>query len=471
MTDQLWRLSAVETAALIKDGVTSSADVLEAHLDRLNQVNQRLNAVTNDLSDVARAAAKAADEKLAAGGELGPLHGVPITIKENVDQTGQSTPNGVTAFEAVVAEADSPIVVNLEAAGAVVLGRTNTPEFSFRWFTDNDLRGLTSNPWHEGITPGGSSGGAASSLAMGVGCIAHGNDLGGSLRYPAYCCGLSTIRPSLGRVAAYNPSGAEERPPSIQAMSVQGPIGRTVADVRLGLEAMAAPDWRDPWQAAAPLRGDDPGAPIRVAVSVDPVGLGVDPTVAAAIDFAAGTLSDAGYAVEEADPPAAAEIAEVWRRLLFTEAQVMMGAAMESYASDNFKQIFADCLAATTLLDLDGYMRAAADRTRLRRLWAGFMQDYPLVLMPVSAEPPMPQGEDLKGAERVKSILDAQAPLYVINYLGLPSAATPTGVIGDSPMGVQIVGQAFREDLCLDAAQAIENRVGILSEQLWSREN
>ncbi len=471
MTDQLWRLSAVETAALIKDGVTSSSDVVEAHLERLAEVNPDLNAVTNEFPDAARAAAKAADDRLAVGEDIGPLHGVPVTIKENVDQAGFSTPNGVTAFEAVVAEADSPVVANLKAAGAIVLGRTNTPEFSFRWFTDNDLRGLTRNPWNEAITPGGSSGGAASSLAMGIGCIAHGNDLGGSLRYPAYCCGLSTIRPSLGRVAAYNPSGAEERPPSIQAMSVQGPIGRTVADVRLGLEVMAGPDWRDPWQAVVPLDGAALDKPVRVAVSVDPVGLGVDPAVAAAIDFAAGTLSDAGYAVEEADPPAAAEIAEVWRRLLFTEAKVMMGTAIGSYASDNFKQIFADCLAATSLMDLEAYMRAAADRTRLRRLWAEFMEDYPLVLMPVSAELPFPQGEDLKGAERVKSLLDSQAPLYIVNYLGLPAAATPTGVLGDIPMGVQIVGQAFREDLCLDAAQVIEDRVGIVAEQLWSRES
>lgn len=471
MTDQLWRLSAFETAALIRDGVTSSSDVTAAHLARMTAVNQRLNAVTNDLSAEARKDAQAADEALAAGRPVGLLHGVPVTIKENIDQEGLSTPNGVSAFETVVADEDSPVAASLAAAGAIVLGRTNTPEFSFRWFTDNELRGLTVNPWDDGITPGGSSGGAASSLAMGIGCIAHGNDLGGSLRYPAYCCGLATIRPSLGRVAAYNPSAPEERTPAQQIMSVQGPIGRSVADVRLGLEAMAALDWRDPWQAPVPLHGSAPDEPIRVAVSSDPCGSGVDSAVAEAIEFAADCLSEAGYEVVRADPPAAAEIGERWCETMFTEARYLMAQAVESFASDNFRQIFDDCLDVTPELEFEGYLRTLADRTRLKRLWAGFLQDYPLILMPVSAEKPMPQGDDLRGPERLREILSHQAPLFVVNYLGLPAAAVPTGLAEGLPMGVQIVGPAFREDLCLDAAQAIENKVGILTERLWARED
>jgi len=470
MTKQLWRLGAVETAALIRRGEASSQAVVDAHLARMAEVNPDLNAVVNNLSVPARAAAARADAAQAAGQSLGALHGVPVTIKENVDQAGYPTPNGLPALNKIIAEESAPAVANLEAAGAITIGRTNTPEFSFRWFSDNPLHGMTLNPWQAAATPGGSSGGAASALAMGIGCIAHGSDLGGSLRYPAYCCGLATVRPSLGRIAAYNSSGAEERPPMIEAMAAQGPIGRSVADVRLGLEVMAAADVRDPAHIPMPLVGPRLEGPVQVAVISDPIGTGVDPAVATAIDSAAGYLSDAGYAVVRAEPPSIPEIAEAWRNLIGTEAQVLMAAAAEAYGSDDFKQVFKDCFAATPPLDAEGYLRAVALRARYRRQWADFQQTHPLVLMPVSAEQPFPQGEDLKGPARVAEMLDAQAPMYVINYLGLPSAAVPTGLHSDMPMGVQIVGQPFREDLCLDAAQAIEDRVGILAEQLWARE-
>ena len=470
MSDELWRLGAVKTAAMIASGDVSSAEVTESHLARMAKVNPALNAVTNDLSVSARAAAIEADRATAANEAGGQLHGVPMTIKENVDQAGYSTPNGIVALNDAIATDDSPVVANVREAGAVILGRTNTPEFSFRWFTDNDLRGMTNNPWDETRTPGGSSGGAAASLAAGVGCLAHGNDLGGSLRYPAYCCGLATIRPSLGRVAAYNPGAPEERTPAQQLMSVQGPIGRSVADVRLGLEVMAGTDWRDPWQSAPQSMLEKASEPIRVAVSADPIGVGVDPSVAEAVWQAAAWLSSAGYEITEVDPPEAAKIAEDWRRLIFTEAAQLMSPTIAEIGSLNCQQVFDDYIYSVDQLDLPGYMRVMADRTRQRRLWAGFMQENPLLLMPVSGEVPMPQNDDLQGKSRVKSMLDAQAPLYIVNHLGLPAASVPTGLVNGVPMGVQIVGQAFREDLCLDGAQVIENKVGILCEQLWARE-
>ena len=223
----IWRMSAVETAQATRSGRLSCTEVVEAHCERLQAVNPDLNAVTVDLRESAVEAARALDAAFRAGVAPGPLHGVPVTIKENVDVTGQATPNGVAGFAGVIAPDDSPVTRNLTRAGAVVIGRTNTPEFSFRAFTDNPLRGLTRNPWDpEGVTCGGSSGGAAASVAAGVGAIAHGNDIGGSLRIPAYCCGCATIRPTLGRVPAYNPSQAEERALLMQMMSVQGPIAR-----------------------------------------------------------------------------------------------------------------------------------------------------------------------------------------------------------------------------------------------------
>jgi amidase len=192
MAENIWRWSASETAAAIRAGRITCSQAVEAAIDRLRAVNGRVNAVTLDLSEPALAAARRADEMAKSGVALGPLHGVPVTIKENVDQTGLPNPNGIPDFEKTIAPDNSPVVANLMKAGAIVVGRTNTPEFSLRWFTDNPLRGLTHNPWKEGVTPGGSSGGAAAAVALGIGDIAHGNDLGGSLRYPAYACGVAT---------------------------------------------------------------------------------------------------------------------------------------------------------------------------------------------------------------------------------------------------------------------------------------
>ncbi|MDP6689343.1 MAG: amidase family protein [Alphaproteobacteria bacterium] len=469
MTAPIWQWSATETAAAIRDGKITAQEAVEAALQRMAESNEAVNAVTVDLSDDARRAARRADGIVGSGVALGPLHGVPITIKENVDQIGQATTNGVPAFAEVVADTDSPVVANLRKAGAIIIGRTNTPEFSLRWFTDNPLRGLTKNPWDDGITPGGSSGGAAAAVALGIGAIAHGNDLGGSLRYPAYACGLATIRPSFGRVPAYNPTGAEERPPTLQLMSVQGPIAREVRDVRLALGVMAQRDARDPWWVPAPLDGPRLATPIKVAVCKTPAGIACHEAVARAIDQAADNLANAGYAVEAKDPPLMAEIAESWRTLLFTDTKVMSEAAMRQYGSKDIMQVLGDYLAASNVRDLDGYIRALADRTRLLRAWSEFMEDYPLVLAPVSQVPPFPQLEDLQGPDRVKQMLDEQSMLYGINLLGLPSAAVPTGLHEGVPMGVQIIGPRLREDLCLDAAEAVERSTGILSQQLWSQ--
>ncbi|MBI3514529.1 MAG: amidase, partial [Proteobacteria bacterium] len=204
MTDELWRWDAVDVAQAIRLGRVSSREAVASCLQRLDAVNRAVNAVTVVLDEPALAAAAAADQAVKRGDALGPLHGVPVTIKENIDQAGCATTNGVVAFKDVIAETDSPPVANWKRAGAIVIGRTNTPAFSLRWHTDNELRGATLNPWAKTRTPGGSSGGAASSLALGIAPLAHGNDYGGSIRYPAYCCGVAGIRPTLGRVPAFN---------------------------------------------------------------------------------------------------------------------------------------------------------------------------------------------------------------------------------------------------------------------------
>jgi amidase len=470
MHEAIWCWSAVTIAAAIRRRKISCVEAAQAAIERLQAVNAAVNAVTVNLGAEALAAAQQADAMLASGVGVGPLHGVPITIKENVDQQGQATSNGVVAFANHIAAEDSPVVASLRQAGAIIIGRTNTPEFSYRWFTDNPLRGLTRNPWSAEHTPGGSSGGAAAAVALGIGALAHGNDLGGSLRYPAYACGVTTIRPSLGRVAAGNPSAPDERPLTIQLMSVQGPLAREVRDVRLALQVMSQHDPRDPWWVPAPLDSPRPPHPLRVAVTKEPAGIPCHPAVAQAIDGAARHLAQAGYAIEIVDPPLVADIAACWRQILMTETKILMAPAIREFGSADINQVFDSYVAASGTLNLDGYVRALAERTRFLRVWSLFMEDYPLVLAPVSQVPPFRQREDLSGAERVRQILDEQSMLYSVNLLGLPSAAVPTGIVDGVPIGVQLIGQRFREDLCLDAAQAIENAVGLLPPQLWARE-
>src|SRR5664279_3965282 len=297
VTDALWKWDAVALAEGIRARTISSREAVTACVERLRAVNPQLNAVTCDLTDAALAAADRADGAAAraakTGEPLGLLHGVPVTIKENVDQEGCATVNGVAAFRDLVASADSPVVANWKKAGAVIIGRTNTPAFSFRLDTVNDFRGRTYSPWSRTHTPGGSSGGAASSVAAGITPLAHGNDIAGSVRYPAYCNGLAGIRPSFGRVPAYNPTQTAERSMSSQLMSVQGPLARSVADVRLGLAAMSARDPRDPWWTLAPLEWPELPRPIRVAVVTeahDLAGARLHPSVARALEQAAAAL-------------------------------------------------------------------------------------------------------------------------------------------------------------------------------------
>ncbi|MGF1595989.1 MAG: amidase [Acidimicrobiales bacterium] len=465
---EIWQWSALDTAARVAAGEVSAREVTDAHLTRLADVNPPLNAVTNEVGDEARAAAADLDDVYTKVGPIGPLHGVPVTIKENIDVKGQVTPNGLPAFAELVAPTDSPLVGHLRAAGAVIVGRTNTPEMSYRWHTTNPLRGTTTNPWSPARTPGGSSGGAAASLAAGIGAIAHGNDLGGSLRQPANCCGLTTIRPSLGRIPSHNATAAAERSMGLQLMAVQGPIARTVADARLGLEIMMQPDPRDPWHRPAPLAGPAARGPLRVAVTHGSPRVPTDADVVAAVDEAARLLDEAGYAVEAVDPPALDEILAGWRSILSTETTATLGSTLAEIGSEEFLAVVGWMFEGSTL-DLAGYVAALTRRNTHLRAWSEFLDRYPLVVAPVSQRVPFAPNADAASREGLVDIMTGHTPLVAVNYLGLPAAAVPVTLTDDGPIGVQIIGQPFREDRCLDAAQAIEHRVGVMIEHLWAR--
>ncbi len=460
-SQDLWRWSAQALASAIRHGALSAKEVVASSLQRVADVNPALNAIVDVLADQAMAAAQQADAARSRGDTLRPLHGVPVTVKVNVDMRGRATTNGVVAFKDAIASDDSPVVANLQRAGAIIIGRTNTPAFSVRWFTENDLHGRTLNPWSRAHTPGGSSGGASSAVAAGMGAIGHGNDLAGSVRYPAYCTGVYGLRPSFGRVPAYLPSAREERPISMAMMSVQGPLARCVADVSLALAAMSLGDARDPWWVPAPLQG--PPLPRRVALTVNCAGQPAHASALAAVRQAGAWLADAGYAVEEVEPPSLAEAHELWKLIANDEARQFMWPAIQQYGDAGVRTSFGWMLEDSPVLSHTEHLRAFARRSTLLRRWQLFLERYPLVLCPASGEPPFVWGDDVTRQARMQQLMRAQESQFAVPVLGLPALCVPTGLAEGLPTGVQLIGPRFREDWLLDAAEVIEARCAALT--------
>ena len=452
MTD-LWRLPATELAQRIRAKQVSATEVAKDALARLDAVNPRINAVVDHRPRDVLADAAAVDDAIARGEDPGPLAGVPVTIKVNVDQVGYATTNGLRIQRDLIAETDNPVVANFRRAGAVILGRTNTPAFSLRWFTRNSLHGHTKNPRDPSITPGGSSGGAAAAVTAGIGAIGHGTDIGGSIRYPAYACGVHGLRPTLGRIAAWNPSSAE-RHIGAQLMAVSGPIARTVADLRLALGAMAARDIRDPWWVGAPLEG--PPAPKRAALCIRPDGLDTRPEVEAALRDAAARLTAAGWTVEEADTPPLREPAALQAMLWLAESRRGLNAALHREADADASFVFAQMEALSPPPGLDAFMDGLQKRAQFVRLWMDFFERFPVALTPVSAELPFRDLEDVESPEAFRRIMEAQLTQVGLPLMGLPGLVVTTGLVGTVPVGVQVLAGRYREDLLLEAGAAIE---------------
>lgn len=469
MTNPIWQDSATATAARIASGDLSAAEAVEATLDRITDVNGAMNAIVDDQADSARAAAEALDKEFKANGPVGPLHGLPVTIKVNVDQAGSATTNGILALKNAVASEDAPLVANLKRAGAIVVGRTNTPEFSFRADTDNPLHGRTYNPWDKAISPGGSSGGASSAVMSGMCALAHGNDIGGSLRFPAAQTGAATVKPGFGRVPAYNPSQVEERGMLAQAMSVQGIIARTVADVRLGTKALIAPDPRDPFMGPVPWEGAPIEGPIKVAFTKEMFEFDLHPAISAALDDAAAALRDAGYEVVEVEPPHLRDMGVDGYRTLMGEVQELMGPMIHEHGSDTLKDIFGVYYEMFPPYEGAELLKMMAKRTFYAREWAKCLAEYPLFLTPFRPTPPFAANRDAEGWEGVKEALGCALYSFSMNYIGQPAGNIAARFQDGLPMNVQIVGRRWREDLILDACEAVEARVGVMADRLFER--
>ncbi len=462
--DELWRRTATDLAHAVATGLVSSREVVQSCLARIDAVNARLNALVEVRPDEALSMADEADRRRSAGEELGPLHGVPVSIKVNSDQAGYATTQGVSAFQDAMANEDSPHVASLRRAGAVLMGRSNSPAFAYRWFTNNDLHGSTLNPWDASRTPGGSSGGASSAVASGMVPIAGGNDIGGSVRYPAYACGVVGLRPTAGRVAqTYHPDDVDASL-SVQTMLVQGPLARSVADVRLTMSALNDFSHRDPAFVPGARAVPRSVGPLRVGLVRD---LGVSaPTaeVNASLDQAAGYLRDVGYVVEEIELPVLAEAYRLWYLLCMEEFRLAMPLVDEvgdhgmKQAAEHYYAVAADWWGEKPTLEqfINGYSRRG---TLIRRL-GEILESYPLIILPVSSEQAFEQDADIASVERMRQVMAAQASMMAIPVLGFPAMSVPTGVAGKLPSGVQLLGRRFDEDTLLEAATVIEARAG-----------
>jgi amidase len=448
---ELFSLSAAGLARRIASGEASCRQAVEAHLARIRAVNGYLNAVTVVLEEEALEAAEAADRVEPA--RRGPLHGVPFTAKESIDCLGTPTSLGIPALRHAFPREDAPVVERMKAAGAILIGRTNMSEFGMRFCADNPLRGATLNPWDPHATPGGSSGGEAAALAAGMTPFGLGNDMGGSLRVPAFCCGVAALKPTAGRIPSARSLEPRDLGPAMQLMLTEGPMARRVEDLRLGLRILSGRDIRDPRSVDAPLAG--PRAARRAALVTRLPDAEIHPAILEAIRRAGRRLESCGWEVAETVPPELGEVVETWGRILALDLGVQLR-GLRPLASDALvRHIEAMC----RRFDPRGIsnLELHTGRSRLARLWSAFFTGYPVVIGPTLAQPPWPVDADLDPESGMSLLAETASLVTPASLLGLPAVALPMGLAGRLPVGIQIMADLWREDLCLEAAELIED--------------
>jgi Asp-tRNA(Asn)/Glu-tRNA(Gln) amidotransferase A subunit family amidase len=468
MTEEPGFLPATRLAREIRTGDRSAVDLLESYLDRIERRNSITNAYVRVLDEEARESARLADRAVAAGEDLGPLHGVPVAIKDNTDVAGVPTTFGVKPLANNMPERSAVPVKRLEAAGAIVFGKTNTPEFGHRSTTDNPLFGSTGTPFDPTKTAGGSSGGSAAAVADGLVPLAQGTDGGGSLRIPASACGAYGHKPSAGFVATRNrPSGFGHTP-----FVETGPLARTVADAAAALEVMAGPHPGDPFchpERDLDLRGavERPIDDLRVAWSPD---LGVFPVAESVREIVADAiraLADAGAIVERADPDfehSREELREAWAVGFEVSIGETRANIRESTDLDLLDQREDLTPLVTALIDRANeysaieYKRADVIRTTAFDAVQALFGEYDLLVSPTLAV--LPFGRDSLGPDRVAG--ESVHPVFgwcltwLFNMTGHPAASVPAGFVDGLPIGMQVIGPRFRDDVVLAAGAAVE---------------
>jgi aspartyl-tRNA(Asn)/glutamyl-tRNA(Gln) amidotransferase subunit A len=448
--DLCW-MSAVELARGIRDKRFSPVEVVTAVLERMERVNRRINAYVTVVADAALAEAERAERVVMSGGDLGPLHGVPVSIKDLIFTKGIRTTMGSRLLQDYVPDEDAVAVSRLKKAGAIVLGKTNAPEFGFKPMTDNAVFGTTCSPWNERYTPGGSSGGAAAAVAAGLGPLALGSDGGGSIRIPSSCCGVFGIKPHLGRVPRYPTFRGGE------VITHEGPITRTVEDAALMLDVMAGPHWGDGHSLPAPRTSftedlDRGVRGLKIAWSADLGYAAVEPEVRAICEQAVKALSVAGAEVEEASP--GFENPEVHAGTLFgadgLAALSVLGTVDQ--LEEKLEPLTGAMLFFASELRASEYAKAMFAKEELSIKMGEFMRTYDLLATPTLPTPPLPTDyNDPVG------FLRWAAFTFPFNLTGQPAVSVPAGRTGIGlPVGLQLVGRPHDEVTVLRAAAALE---------------
>ena len=459
--------SAVELAELIRRRALSPVEITRAVLERIDRLNTRLGAYVMVHAERALGEARAAERAVMTGEPLGSLHGVPISIKDNLWTAGERTTYGSRLLAEFIAPEDAPSVAGLRAAGAIFVGRTNLPEFAWRGSTDNPLFGESRNPWDLTRTPGGSTGGGAAGVAAGLGPLALGSDGAGSIRIPASFCGLVGLKPTFGRVPMYPAAGGNE------LVAHVCPLARTARDVALMLNAIARHDRRDAFalpddgvdylaacdeqlggeRGGALVRG---GARVRIAWSPDLAFAPVERETRKIAETAARAFAEIGVTVEEASPDLGDP--SVILKTLYGGAQAGAHAAR---SADQKAQMDPELVAyaeASAGLSVVEYLRAVAARQAMVDSLRRFFEKYDLLLTPTSCLPAFPLGAVGPSEVAGRKVTHLGWTLcYPFNYSGQPAVSVPAGWTASGlPVGLQIVGRRLEDALVLRAAAAFE---------------
>lgn len=460
MSDELWRKSAVELARDIRQHRVSSQEVIEAHIVRIAEVNPQVNAIVRVLGDQARAAAIEADAAIARGDVLGALHGVPITVKENIDMAGLPTTQGIPALADAIPQLDAPVVERMRAAGAIPIGRTNLPDLGLRVHTDSTLYGRTKNPWKSDRTTGGSSGGEGAALATGMSPLGLGNDIGGSLRNPAHCCGIASIKPSTGVIPDAQMFPIEDIGMSAQLMLTQGVMARRIADVRAGFVVVAGAHPRDPVSIPVNLTDLSPGEKLRVAVLAEPPGGSTHTEIAAVVRRAGDALAAAGHLVSEATPPDYELACATWSTQLNGEL-LLQWPLLEAVLGIGGMKFLKFAREVLPDVDMAAWANAQLIRNGIGRRWSLWFQNYDVLLSPVWTQPPFVYDADIASAQGAQDTFELLRPVLPGNLLGVPCVAVPAGMAGGMPAGVQVIGARYTDLRCLAIAEQIEAVCGL----------
>ena len=457
-------LSAVSMAERIRQKHLSPVELVESHLSRIQELNTRLNAFVQVDAEGARRQAQRAEEAVRNGNELGPLHGVPISIKSSIEVAGLRCESGSKLRQGFVSAHDAPLVSRLRHAGAIILGATNSPELLMAWETDNLLYGRTNSPWDLERTPGGSSGGEAAAIAAGLSAGGVGSDGGGSIRVPAHFSGICGLKPTPGRIPATGHFPASAGPFAL--IGVVGPLARTVADLKVLFEVMQGPDDGDPSAAPVAVRWpkEDDLKRICIGYFEDDGRTPVTAETRAAIQTAAQGLRRAGFQVDHFRPEGLELARQLWWKIFGVAGGMLLGPMLkghEAEISPLLKQ-FCSWVAAEPSHSGESLLDAWVQRDLVRMKVFAQMREYPVLLCPAAAIPAFRHGERSWQVEgKTVKYLDAWSYTEWFNLLGTPAAVVPVGRSPEGlPIGVQISARPWEEEIVLSVAAALEEQCG-----------